>query len=66
MAKKTMKVSLVQNRDGAVKKIRVDGHEIEVLSAMPTLVNGQLAVAVTLVGVDLSAEVDGGEKETDR
>ena len=50
----TKKVTFVQSKDnGGVKKVRIDDVEVDVVSAMPTIINGQIAVTMTLVGVDL-------------
>ena len=45
-------------------KVRIDDVEVDVVSAMPTIINGQIAVTMTLVGVDLSAETEADETTT--
>ena len=61
----TKKVTFVQSKDnGGVKKVRIDDVEVDVVSAMPTIINGQIAVTMTLVGVDLSAETESDETTT--
>ena len=48
----TKKVTFVQAKDNAgVRKVRIDDVEVDVVSAMPTIINGQIAVTMTLVGV---------------
>ena len=55
----TKKVTFIQAKDNAgVRKVRIDDVEVDVVSAMPTIINGQIAVTMTLVGVDLSAETE--------
>ena len=61
----TKKVTFIQAKDNAgVRKVRIDDVDVDVVSAMPTIINGQIAVTMTLVGVDLSAETEADETTT--
>jgi hypothetical protein len=55
MAKK--KVVLLQNEDGTINRVRIDGTEIEVQSAGPVVTRGSIGVSLTLTDVEVSAEV---------
>ncbi len=59
MATKKTKATLIQAENGAVKRVRLNDQEYDVVSAMPTVINGQVGVTLTLVGVDVDAEVEG-------
>lgn len=60
MTEKT-NVTLIQGKDGQVKRVRVDGTEFSVLHAGPTVMQGQMGVTLTLVGVNVDAEMEVGE-----
>lgn len=50
------KVTLIQGKDGQVRRVRVDATEIAVMHAGPTLINGKMGVSMTLIDIDLTAE----------
>ena len=64
MAKKP-RATLIQAPNGAVRRVRLDNQEFEVVSAMPTVVNGQVGVTMTIVNVEIDAAVEE-EKATSR
>ena len=64
MAKKP-RATLIQAPNGAVRRVRLDNQEFEVVSAMPTIVNGQVGVTMTIVNVEIDAAVEE-EKATNR
>jgi hypothetical protein len=55
MAKK--KVVLLQNEDGTINRVRIDGTEIDVMTAGPVVTRGAMGVSITIADVEISAEV---------
>lgn len=56
MAQKKTSVVLIQGKDGQIRRVRVDGNEFAVMSAGPTMMNGEIGVVMTLTGVEVSGE----------
>lgn len=52
---KKLKVTLIQSNDGQVRRVRLGDSEVEVQSAMPTLIGGKVSVSLMLQDV----EIDG-------
>jgi hypothetical protein len=51
------KVVLLQQPNGMVNGVRIDGQEIAVAHAGPVVMNGSMGVTLTISDVEISAEV---------
>ncbi|KQP36702.1 hypothetical protein [Methylobacterium sp. Leaf100] len=62
MAAKRTKVTLIQSSDGQVRRARIDGTEVAVVSGGPVIIAGKMSVTLTLTDIDLDAEEASADK----
>ncbi|CAO4179397.1 hypothetical protein CLBKND_03405 [Methylorubrum aminovorans] len=50
------KVTLIQGNDSQIRRVRIGDMEMAVQHAGPTVADGQMAVTMTVVGIDVDVE----------
>ncbi|GJD69908.1 hypothetical protein [Methylobacterium gnaphalii] len=50
-------VLISSNGMGSPNRVRINGNEFDVAGASPIIQGGQIGVSLTLIGVELSAEI---------
>lgn len=57
-------VTLIQSKDGQVRKVRISGTELRVLNASPTMMNGQMAMSLVIATGSINGEKAVEEEQT--